>query len=568
MNHVLKVVFSRAKGMYVVVSELGRACTKGSLKSVLIATPMVLASASVLAQGELVKNDASDDTKGTGIAIGLVGTADKEASATTESSIAIGVATSSSNRGSIAIGSSYYYVDPESSQVLTQSAATSSGVHSIAIGSGATASGNNAFAIGAKSTASGTASIALGLNTTSSYTSSIALGNSSQALNEMTIALGYSSFNTGVASVALGALTQAYGNYSVALGTLSVVQQQDILDGDVYGVISVGNSNTINGITPFNRRIINVADGLKDHDAVTVGQTKAALGDILGSGFTVDLNEDGDWIVSTDDGSGGTVPTTISEAIAAASGGVDWSEVASNNEAVAAIQAQAKNAMPYIAFGPKTDSDTVNNASAAGSYAVALGDKSVASGGESLAFGRGANTETGTWYGIAIGKDATSYGTNSIAIGGMDNSGNKNIASGKGSIALGAGSRVTAGWDSIERVNYGTALGYQAKVYAESSVAVGNNAQVATNGLNSVSLGYYANVEAENSVALGSYSNTNEPEVISVGGWKFDEGKNLYRRIINVAAGKADNDVDWNLEGRTASITKNGDLQSSKISVI
>ena len=26
--------------------------------------------------------------------------------------------------------------------------------------------------------------------------------------------------------------------------------------------------------------------------------------------------------------------------------------------------------------------------------------------------------------------------------------------------------------------------------------------------------------------------------------------------------------MDWNLEGRTASITKNGDLQSSKLSVI
>ena len=26
--------------------------------------------------------------------------------------------------------------------------------------------------------------------------------------------------------------------------------------------------------------------------------------------------------------------------------------------------------------------------------------------------------------------------------------------------------------------------------------------------------------------------------------------------------------LDWNLEGRTASITKNGDLKSSKISVI
>ncbi len=49
MNRILKVVFSRARGLSVVVSELGRACTKSGIKSVLVTVPMVLASTSAMA---------------------------------------------------------------------------------------------------------------------------------------------------------------------------------------------------------------------------------------------------------------------------------------------------------------------------------------------------------------------------------------------------------------------------------------------------------------------------------------------------------------------------------------
>ena len=38
--------------------------------------------------------------------------------------------------------------------------------------------------------------------------------------------------------------------------------------------------------------------------------------------------------------------------------------------------------------------------------------------------------------------------------------------------------------------------------------------------------------------------------------------------VVALPKGRKPMKLDWNLEGRTASITKNGDLQSSKISVI
>ena len=83
MNRVLKVVFSRAKGMFVVVSELGRACTKGSLKSVLVAVPLVLVSAGAIGA-------ESETLTEVDYGIDFGGTVSTPASATNAGSIAIG----------------------------------------------------------------------------------------------------------------------------------------------------------------------------------------------------------------------------------------------------------------------------------------------------------------------------------------------------------------------------------------------------------------------------------------------------------------------------------------------
>ena len=94
-------------------------------------------------------------------------------------------------------------------------------------------------------------------------------------------AQGVHSLAVGENAVAAGSLSLAIGTNSqikegvtnaVALGANSAVLQSDILETDTNGVVSVGSSSSDTG---FNRRIVNVANGVNDHDAATVGQLKS-----------------------------------------------------------------------------------------------------------------------------------------------------------------------------------------------------------------------------------------------------------------------------------------------------
>jgi hypothetical protein len=93
---------------------------------------------------------------------------------------------------------------------------------------------------------------------------------------------------------------------------------------------------------------------------------------------------------------------------------------------------------------------------------------------------------------------------------------------GTGSTALGAGS---------EARRFDTAVGFNARVTADSSVAVGANTTVSAR--NSVAVGANAQVlaSAPGSVALGQGSIASEPNTVSVG------SPGLERRITNVADG-------------------------------
>ena len=81
----------------------------------------------------------------------------------------------------------------------------------------------------------------------------------------------------------------------MALGANSAVLQSDILETDTNGVVSVGSSSTDTG---FNRRIVNVANGVNDHDAATVGQLKSetsGFAKLDGSNINVD---NGKWLTA------------------------------------------------------------------------------------------------------------------------------------------------------------------------------------------------------------------------------------------------------------------------------
>jgi len=158
------------------------------------------------------------------------------------------------------------------------------------IGNGAqasspTASGDS-LALGTTTVASGQDSMAIGAQTTASGNNSIVIGNNfSKASADGAIALG-----VGTTASAAGAV--AIGNGSVA---------------DIANTVSVGSAGN-------QRRIVNVAAGIDNTDAVNVSQLKGVT-DLIGGGVSVDPTTGA---VSTSYIVGGNTYNNIQEAIEAA----------------------------------------------------------------------------------------------------------------------------------------------------------------------------------------------------------------------------------------------------------
>ena len=144
---------------------------------------------------------------------------------------------------------------------------TGSALGAIAIGNEAIASNflGNVIAIGYSAVSTGTNSTALGARTLASATGSSAFGYDAEA--------------TAIYSSALGVQAEAKNQYSVALGAYSVTTED-------YSV-SIGAGADFTGRDELKyRRLVNMAAGRADTDAVNVAQLNDTLG-ILGNNTTV-----------------------------------------------------------------------------------------------------------------------------------------------------------------------------------------------------------------------------------------------------------------------------------------
>ncbi len=204
--------------------------------------------------------------------------------------------------------------------------ATSTGA--VALGNDAAASANFATAIGSSTEASGTWSVAVGDSATGSAFGALALGTSSLATGQFSTATGVNSEATGENSMALGGFlgvsstnldrfrftlapaaraiavgpaAQVHADEGVALGAktrvlagadraVAVGSDSIASEADTVSFGHLATDLDFSG-TPFGsdlqRRLVNVADGIADHDAATVGQLGsfvAALGG--GAGFS------------------------------------------------------------------------------------------------------------------------------------------------------------------------------------------------------------------------------------------------------------------------------------------
>lgn len=126
----------------------------------------------------------------------------------------------------------------------------------------ATAIGSHATAAGTLSTTTGTNSEALGYHAT-------AYGAHSKVIGDNAGAFGVSTEASGKQSLALGYDSEATAENSVALGAKSVANKEN--------TVSVGSDT-------LKRKIVNVADGKEDYDAVNVRQLNAVEAKIGGIG--------------------------------------------------------------------------------------------------------------------------------------------------------------------------------------------------------------------------------------------------------------------------------------------
>lgn len=173
--------------------------------------------------------------------------------------------------------------------------------------------GNNGTAIGYNALANENA-VAIGNSAGAGHLNATAVGQNSNAMEEGATALGQHAWAEVKNATAIGFNSDVAfgGDNSVALGANTQVIRQDILETDTNGVVSVGYSGKGFGDDEaFNRRIINVADGVNDSDAATVGQIKTITGIDSAKGNVVQYdNESKDQI--TFGGANGTELLNIS----------------------------------------------------------------------------------------------------------------------------------------------------------------------------------------------------------------------------------------------------------------
>jgi hypothetical protein len=393
-------------------------------------------------------------------------------------------------------------------------------VESVAIGMSAQAK-TRSVAVGTETKATGLDSVSIGNGATSTESGGVAIGNNAVANGESNVALGRSSVANDTA--ATGYLT----------GTTSTK------------VVSVGKSDLL-------RRVVNVADGADDQDAVTVKQLKEVSNDVFnkvnskingltggGAGINYDAaprtTTENSVTLSKNDGK-----KTLIGNVAEGTKDDDAVNVQQLNKVVDANKTHYFSTKNAAAIGNFNNDGAKGEKSLAvgmdvhanGATSVAVGNNTSAEGLGSIAIGAIYNgsaalddnvaqptvqtvakssTGQGFLYNMAIGAGSSTEGNNSVAIGSLARVSTKqqNIASPDRAVALGyyatvsASKAIAIGERATANEYQGTALGSQATATGSASNAIGAAAFVGEKGVNSIAMGTNQRVNGANSGSIG-----------------------------------------------------------------
>ena len=473
-------------------------------------------------------------------------------------SVAVGEGAQSIGFESVALGSKSQAL--EKGSLAIGNGSISSTVGAIAFGLGASSSGgsesdpddfwhypaNASISIGNLSSSSSFQSIALGNSSSSSGYGSISLGGHTDAATDGSIAIGFQAQATGgsnsgmedawntIGSISIGGNAISTGDSSISVGMLSYSQDYgSVAIGDhasasdqavAIGIQSVGTSagtvsfghkagdavgNTDDTYdSDYNRRLINVAAGIDDTDAVNVSQMEAADNELK---------------------------TYLEDKItSAAAGDIDLSHYVRDDQ------------NSYI-LGEGASINTKSGLSnyAIGEIASIITDGSLSNVNYSYAIGHNASIN-GSYQSVvdsyAIGSDASVYSGSSYAIGDgaeVDILSNSAYAIGNNAVVGPMSSGAFAiGHDAFITDNSSSsfAIGLEAKVHeASKSYAIGYAAEV-SNCIGSYAIGYQAYTGEDHVISFGHKAG--DPKD---GDDTYDT--DLFNRLVNIADGQDDHDA-------------------------
>ena len=189
-------------------------------------------------------------------------------------------------------------------------------------------------------------------------------------------------------------------------------------------------------------------------------------------------------------------------------------------------------------FAPSLGYDAI----AEGQYSSAIGSKTHAIGGASMAFGVSAISEGDR--SIALGASSYSFGQYSMALGRYSKAlgrlsiamGDSSKADGANAIALGNAAKAAGimsiglGDNANASQDYAMALGAESEA-AENATAIGNKAHA--KGVNSIALGNGSQALADSAIAIGQGNKANGADAIALGNGSQSSGLNA------IALGKA-----------------------------
>ena len=416
MNKIFKVIWSKSKQCYVVVSEMAKNTTgkkKIIVASILAGLAMSTMGPNVMAVSPIPFTDKPSSALGNGsvkpgttngVAIGNAAYSDSHQSiaigfrslasgtflgGSIKPSVAVGAGAHAEGNNTVAIGTvaenraSYGVSLGNESKVTSGSdygiaigyQTQVSAVHSMAIGEKANASATLAIALGANAKATGAYSYTAGFNSESGGEAAIAVGKSASAGGESAVAVGNGTVATAGDAVAIGTSSQATGGDSIALG-----KNANASNGDSIAIGQDTVSNQINSVA------LGKSSQATGGSATALGPQAKATGS---TAVAIGLN---------------------SEANTSATVAIGQSSAASGLQAIAVGYKSAASGENAAAYG--------NTAKAVGKNSLALGANTQATveGGVALGAGSIANTVAGAGYNPNTGRTNTFTGLSGNAL--------------------------------------------------------------------------------------------------------------------------------------------------------